>query len=164
MKVKIVRVEPEQKSVLRQLMELYSYDFSEYLGFDVDDHGWYGYPYLDHYWTELNRHPFFIRAKDKLAGFVLVTQNYDLEPEKQGFEVAEFFVMRKYRRQGIGRQAASKVFDLLPGVWKVSVVSPNQAALKFWQKVVATYTQGEYTLSSQVRDELERRIFHFECG
>lgn len=48
-----------QKSVLRQLMELYKYDFSEYELDDVNEQGYYDYAYLDHYWTEDGRYAFY---------------------------------------------------------------------------------------------------------
>lgn len=38
-----------QKSILRNLLELYAYDFTEFIPDDVDQHGLYGYKYLDHY-------------------------------------------------------------------------------------------------------------------
>ena len=60
------------KQVLRHLVEFYVYDYSDYMGWDVDEHGVFGYRYLDHYWTEPDRHPFFIRVDGRLAGFALV--------------------------------------------------------------------------------------------
>ncbi len=38
------------------------------------NNGLYDYMYLDHYWTEEGRHPFFIRVDGKLAGFALVRE------------------------------------------------------------------------------------------
>ena len=37
------------RAVLRRLIELYRYDFSEFDQADVGRHGDYGYRYLDHY-------------------------------------------------------------------------------------------------------------------
>src|SRR5215203_3462290 len=50
-----VEVEPvsySDKDVLSRLIEFYVYDYSEYMGWDVDAHGVFGYRYLDHYWTD----------------------------------------------------------------------------------------------------------------
>jgi predicted acetyltransferase len=33
--------------------------------------------------------------------------------------MSEFFVLRKYRRQGIGRTAAVELFERFPGPWRV---------------------------------------------
>ena len=59
----------EQKPVLTQMMELNSYDFSEFTGDDISEYGYYGYAHIDDYWNEADRYPFFIRADGKLAGW-----------------------------------------------------------------------------------------------
>ena len=61
--LEIVRVEEEQREILAHLIELYEYDFSEYEDSDVNSYGLYGYSYLDYYWTEENRHPYFIKFR-----------------------------------------------------------------------------------------------------
>ena len=62
--VEITKIAVEQKSVLRQLMELYCYDFSEYDQADVCDYGYFGYDRIDHYWTDEERAPYFIKVDD----------------------------------------------------------------------------------------------------
>lgn len=134
----------EDKPVLRNLMELYMHDFSELTGGDVGDHGLFGYRYLDHYWTEPDRHPFMIRVGGKLAGFVLVRTRRRGDGVAES-SIAEFFVMRKYRRRGVGRIAARRVFAMFPGRWAVMQLSDNTAAQGFWRNVIADYTGGEFT-------------------
>jgi predicted acetyltransferase len=139
MTLEIQRASVSDKYILRNLMELCLHDFSEYENSDVDEHGLFGYPYLDHYWTEPERHPFLIKVMGKLAGFVLVW-----EIDSETHSVAEFFVMRKYRRQGIGRQAAFLIFDMFPGPWNVCQEKANLPAQAFWREVIHEYTQGNY--------------------
>jgi predicted acetyltransferase len=50
--------------------------------------------------------------------------------------MSEFFVMRKYRRGGVGREAARLVFALFPGAWQVRQLHGNDAATAFWRAVV----------------------------
>jgi predicted acetyltransferase len=142
MKVELQRVSLEHKHVLRNLIELYLHDFSEYDGADVDEQGLFGYEYLDRYWLESERHPFLIRVNGKPAGFVLVRK---IQAEPVTHSIAEFFVMRKYRRHGIGRQAASSIFDMFPGQWSVSQEAGNLPAQVFWRRVIAEYTHGTYS-------------------
>ena len=52
--------------------------------------------------------------------------------------------MRKYRRLGAGKEAATRLFDLFPGRWEVAVVAPNTGALAFWRQVIGEYTGGRY--------------------
>jgi predicted acetyltransferase len=133
-----------EKPILRNLMELYQHDFSEYDQADVNPAGQYDYPYLDLYWIEPNRYPFLIRMKDKLAGFVLVNRHADPVYQEQRWSVAEFFIMRKYRRIGIGTQVAVRIFDMFRGKWQVARIEGNLPAQKFWRKVIGGYTQGAY--------------------
>jgi predicted acetyltransferase len=142
--IDVRRVPIEDSSVLRNLVELYRYDFSELTGRDADDHGLFGYRYLDHYWTEPDRHPFLIRVGGKLAGFVLVRSRRRGDGVAES-SIAEFFVMRKYRRRGVGRTAARRVFDMFPGRWTVMQLSDNVTAQSFWRDVITGYTEGAFS-------------------
>ena len=138
-----------ERPVLRRLMELYLYDFSEFDLADVGPHGLYEYPYLDHYWTEPNRYPFLLRVEERLAGFALVTRYNYLTGERDpdhgaAWIIAEFFVMRKYRQQGVGQAAALQLFDRFPGAWQVAQLRENTPASAFWRKVIDLYTHGQY--------------------
>lgn len=142
-----VRLEPvgeTDREVLRQLLELYLYDFSEFTGEDVNQHGRYGYEYLDHYWTESTRYPFLLRVNDQIAGFILVRDQI-LEDGLVVHSMAEFFVMRKYRRKNIGRQAAFQAFDRFPGRWRVTEIEENLPAQNFWRQIIAEYTGGQFS-------------------
>ena len=117
MDTEVIEAMLDDKPIIRHLMELYQHDLSEFDGEDVNDHGLFGYIYLDNYWVEDGRFPFLIRVDGKLGGFVLVNQHsYTEEGE---YCIAEFFVLRKYRRQGVGRKAAQVVFDKFPVMWEV---------------------------------------------
>lgn len=146
--IEVIPVEKSQKSVLRQLMELYNYDFSEYTNEDVDEHGLYGYSYLDHFWTEETRHPFFIKVGGCFAGFALVG-TFCKYTNNKAHSIAEFFVMRKYRKMDIGKFAAKYVFDLFKGEWEVRVLHANKPALIFWHKVISEYTNGCFIFHSE---------------
>jgi len=143
MNIEIKKASIEEKSILRNLLELYQYDFSEFDGSDIDEHGLFGYKYLDHYWTEDNRYPFIIRVNGKLAGFVLVRDLINTDNTITHC-ISEFFIMRKYRRQGIGKTVAQKVFDMFPGYWSVAQIEQNIPAQNFWRKVISEYTKGNY--------------------
>lgn len=129
-----VRIEPillEQKSVFVQLMELCNYDFSIYFGDDINEYGYYGYDRIDDYWNEAGRFPYFIRVDGKLAGFVLVRSCCEYNAMETPHSIAEFFVVQKYRRRGVGRQAAIQTFDLHRGGWEVAQWANNVPAQAF---------------------------------
>jgi predicted acetyltransferase len=140
-----IEVEPaaiEERPILRHLMELYQYDFSEFDGSDIGPLGLFDYPYLDHYWVEADRSPFLVRVDCRLAGFVLVARYNYLTGVKDAWVLAEFFIMRKYRHQGLGEHTACQIFNRFPGNWQVAQITENTAATAFWRKVIARYTHN----------------------
>jgi hypothetical protein len=46
MKIEVTQASIDEKPILKRLIELYAYDFSEYENSDVDPHGCFGYPFL----------------------------------------------------------------------------------------------------------------------
>jgi len=58
--------------------------------------------------------------------------------------IDEFFVLRKYRRRGVGAHVARTVFDRFPGHWEVSELRENTAAQAFWRRVIGRYTGGNF--------------------
>ena len=142
-----ISIEPiliEQKSVFMQMMELYSYDFSEFSDKDINEYGHFGYPRIDDYWNEEGRYPFFIRVDGELAGLVLVRSCCEYNNLPDPHNIAEFFVMKKYRRKGVGKAASMKIFDMFPGGWEVSQWENNLPAQNFWKQVIGRYTNGKY--------------------
>jgi predicted acetyltransferase len=125
MLVEVIEAGLSDKPVLRNLLELYQHDFSAFDDIDVDAHGLYNYRYLDHYWTETDRHPLLFRVDGRWAGFALVRAGAP-------HDMAEFFVMRKYRRRGVGTVFAREVFARFPGEWQVRQMASNPAATAFW--------------------------------
>ena len=143
MNIEIRKAGIQEKPVLRNLTELYRYDSSEFDGEDVGEHGLFVYRYFDHYWTEPGRHAFLVKVSGRLAGFAMVRAIGDDEGETV-HSIAEFFIMRKYRRQGIGTTVARRILDMFPGRWRVAEEETNTPAQAFWRKVISRYTLGEF--------------------
>ncbi|MCM3274242.1 GNAT family N-acetyltransferase [Paenibacillus elgii] len=156
MEVVVSKAAAEQKSVLRNLLELYKYDFTEFDPEDVNEHGLFEYPYLDHYWTEEGRHPFLVYVDGKLAGFALIRE---LGSDERVYSIAEFFVMKKYRRHGVGRKLAFDLFNRFPGQWEVAQMEENVPAQTFWRRIIDEYTKGSY--QEMTRDDWEGPIQTF---
>ena len=108
-----------EKAILRNLMQYYLYEFSELDGVVMIESGLFDYHYLDHYWTEPDRYPFLVRVDGKLAGFALLRRGTYFPRQEDQTEtpmiIAEFFVMKNYRRNGVGVQVAFQLFDRFPG-------------------------------------------------
>ena len=129
MDVQVVEALEDDRTVIGRLLQLYHYDFSEFDGSDVNPHGEYLHRYFDEYWTDPDRKAFLFLVEGALAGFALV---FTGEPR----DIAEFFVMRKYRGRGAGAQAAASLFAQVPGRWTVRQQLTNPAATAFWRKAI----------------------------
>jgi predicted acetyltransferase len=143
-RIEVRRASTAEKVVVRHLMQLYNHDFAEFDGNDVGEDGLYAHAYdLDRYWTGTTRHPFLVRVDGKLAGFALM----EIEQKDDGSPycfLAEFFIMKKYRGQGVGQAVAFALFDRYPGEWQVSQIERNLPAQVFWRKVIGRYTGGHF--------------------
>jgi len=145
MAIKILPVDFSEKEILRNLLEKYDYEFSQYDQRDINSLGLFGYKYLDYYWTEERRWAFFIQVEGKLAGFAMVN-DFPETQEVIDYAMAEFFVLFKYRGQGVGKYVAHQLFERFPGRWQLKLHPKNTASVSFWDSVIDSFTKGNYRL------------------
>jgi len=161
MKIELIEVEETQKSVLRQMIELYEYDMSIYTNEELNDYGFYDYSYFDYYWNEENRFAYFIKCNDILCGFVMVNDFcYALRGEDAKV-ISEFFIMKKYRKLGIGKQIAKQVFSMFPGKWEVNQIPGNKVSYIFWENVINEFTNGKFEKSIIDTEDGEKQAIVF---
>ncbi len=144
--VTLTQVPVSQSAIITNLMQLYKYDFSEFAHIgspygEVGSDGRFVYDGLDSYWREEGRVPLTVQADDRLVGFILVNRWSALSRQLDR-SVAEFFVLRKYRRIGVGSRAARVLFERWRGRWQVAVASYNKPALLFWRKAIPASVDG----------------------
>ncbi|WMM23970.1 GNAT family N-acetyltransferase [Tissierella sp. MB52-C2] len=145
MNIQISIVPYEDKTILYNLIQLYRYDSSEFDGHVLNKHGFYLYKYLDSQWTEDYRRPFIVKVDDEIAGFAFVILDVPKEftilssAEKTNV-ISDFFIMRKYKRKGVGKKLAFSLFDQFPGTWEIKQTTGNKIAYQFWRKVISEYT------------------------
>jgi len=142
--IELIVAPPEAAGVLENLFQYYVHDFSEVIPMDVAADGKFALRSLQAYWQDAWRHPFLARVAGHYAGFALVHQRSHLSGEPGVCDVAEFFVLRRYRRRGLGAALARQVFDSFPGRWEVRQLAANRAATTFWRSVIADYTHGNF--------------------
>jgi predicted acetyltransferase len=127
--VRLVVALREDRDVVRHLLEFNAYEFSRFDSADVGRDGRFGYPFLDLYWSEPARRPYLIKVGESVAGLVLIRSG-------SPHSVAEFLVLPKYRRAGVGRTAARMAFAQFAGEWEIHVAPGNAGALEFWRRAI----------------------------
>jgi predicted acetyltransferase len=135
--VEVIPATSGQRVVVTNLMQLYIHDLSVFADSDVDHSGLFPNQRLPGYFMseETHRLPFLFKVDRRWAGLALVRSG---DPEVQGadHDMAEFFVLRKYRMRGVGRAAAYALFDRFPGRWQIRELDANTEAQQFWRRVI----------------------------
>lgn len=130
----------DQKDLFDRLVQLYAYDYSEMYPTKLGPDGVFpvdaGFAEL---WTDTARHTRIMMVNDEAAGFGIVRQ-----AANGTFHMEHFFVVRKFRRVGLGRLAAYHFFKMFSGHWSVKQIAANPKAQKFWRSVINGYTAGRY--------------------
>jgi predicted acetyltransferase len=145
--------------VMHQLACLYRYDLSEFANWPVPVDGNYVYQGLEAYWGE-GYTPLLLKVNDELAGFVILA--HDGKSEDVDFECLEFFVMRKFRGQGVGKHIATKLFSQYRGQWLIKQLIANKPAIAFWSKTLSAHTCNTYDRSTEVDPEFgEVKVLRF---
>jgi predicted acetyltransferase len=132
---------PVDRLPIAHMLELYQHDLSDVWDQDLDSHGEYGYA-LDRYWRSPACKPFVFKVMGKYAGFALVDDSVSLAGNQ--LWMAQFFVLKKYRRRGVGSEAARQVFEQVRGRWEVGQMPKNLSAQAFWRRVIGEYTGGRF--------------------
>ena len=156
----------DDAGLLSNLLELYIHDLSTaFPTLELGPDGRFGYSRLALYWSEPHRHfPFLIRWGSRVVGFALATRGSPAVEDPNVFDVAEFFVIRRYRRSGVARRAAVLLWRRLPGRWIVRASEGVPGAIPFWRSTVADFTGGTAPELERPGDPHGWRIFSFTSG
>lgn len=161
--IKIVPAGIKDYPTIQNMGRFYVYDMSEYMGhedgWEMPEDGLYECIDFKKYWERDDAFPFLIRYKNELAGFAIVDKKGS-EPLID-FNMAQFFILRKFKNKGLGRYIAHQLFDQFKGIWEVMVLPNNTGAYQFWQKTVHSYDKQYQTYDRQVPhfDNKVRKIF-----
>jgi predicted acetyltransferase len=162
MDIAIVPATGADAPVLDRLRQLSAYDFSEYSGIDVDPNGVFLPADDDEADTEDPVATFFIRVDGRLAGYAVVSRHVSYLDHGGPFLVSSFFVMRKYRRCGVGEHVARALFARFPGRWEVATNPDREPAQTFWRRVIGRYTEGTYQEATEGCERWDGPIWAFE--
>src|SRR6476469_9353344 len=100
----ISKIGPESDVLLRNLFEHYCHDMSEWFEVDTGADGRYSYDTAS-VW-EKGYDAYLAKVGDSIAGFALIGSGGEWLGDVGAHDVHEFFIMRKFRRHGVGRSMA----------------------------------------------------------
>ncbi len=162
MHIEVIVAVPDQQPILAKLLEFYAHDFSEFSDLELGADGRFEYKHLPLYWEETERHPFLVKIDDGLAGFVLVKRGSEVSGKEDVWDMAEFFIMRRYRKRGIGTEVAHEIWRRFPGMWEVRVMQLNHPACEFWRRSITRFI-GEAIRPVRIeKDGVNWHLFTFD--
>lgn len=151
--MEIVKVEKEDSRILENLASIYLSDMSEIADFlKPEADGSYKYKNLHYYWQKKELSAHFIKHDTGIIGFILSNRT-PYVPDDCQISIHEFFILRQFRRKGLGREAIKKIFAMFPGDYFIAQLETNTPAIEFWHSIYE-YLKIKY----DEREEVESGI------
>lgn len=134
--LELIPAGPEQAGLIRNLYQFYAYESSDWEEEDVEVDGrfYVNDAHMDRYWQSPGWSASLVLFDGFIAGFVLVEQS-EL-PGMDVLELADLFVLKRYRRQGIGCAVAAQMLATPGSDWLVRYYGQDEVAVAFWQAVL----------------------------
>lgn len=153
--MQIVKVETNQRLILKHLITLFLHDLSE---FNPDqefnqENGLFEFDEFEWFFEKNGLSPYFIIFDNNIVGFILIQSDPFTNPDRYDYLVNSFFILKKFRRRGLGKQAAHQLFQQLPGRYVIGQLSNNDPAIAFWRSVYH-YLHVEF----EEREELDEGL------
>lgn len=148
----MTKAEQPDQHILKNLMTLFLHDLSEFIQ-DIEmnpQNGLFEFDILDWFFEKEGLTPYFIRLHDqKIIGFILIQSGPFSNQEFADYVLNSFFIMKNYRRKGLGRAACKALFEHLPGRYAVGQVINNIPAIQFWKNVYRSFDIDFYEQEEQ---------------
>ena len=155
----ISKIGPESDGLLRNLFEHYCHDMSEWFELDTGADGRYSYDTASVWEKEYDA--YLATVGDSIAGFALIGSGGEWLGDIGAHDVHEFFIMRKFRRHGVGRSMATFLWNKQPGEWLVRVLEANAPAITFWRGEISIYSLGSYREEQHIVNGRPWKFFRF---
>jgi predicted acetyltransferase len=144
----ITKIGPESDVLLRNLFEHYIHDMSEWFEIDTKPDGSYSYD-TSSVW-ENGYDAYLAKVGNSIAGFALVGSAIEWVGDIGVHDVREFFVIRRFRRSGIGQRMATLLWNEIPGEWLVRVLESNVPAVLFWRTAISSHAHGSFAEENRI--------------
>lgn len=135
-KVSLTNLKISETTILQRLLQLYYFESTVWSKEEICSDGLYDgctASDLEVYVDSANDKAYLIKVGETLAGFVLL-EKITLE-ENPIWELADFFILPKYRGGWIALDAVRQIFALVGQPMAVSTFKENKLALRFFNAV-----------------------------
>ncbi|MBM3104480.1 GNAT family N-acetyltransferase [Pseudomonas sp. V1] len=152
--VELLQTGPEQAELIRNLYQFYAYESSDWEQEDVEVDGRF-YIHEEHlarYWQDPQWSANLILVDGFIAGFLLVERSEFAA--LNALELADLFILKRYRRKGIGRAIASQVLMSGEFDWLVRFYDQDETAQAFWRAVLDNLPRPVRTIELDDEPEL----------
>ncbi|QGW78008.1 GNAT family N-acetyltransferase [Pseudomonas alkylphenolica] len=152
--VELLQTGPDQAELIRNLYQFYAYESSDWEQEDVEVDGRF-YIHEEHlirYWQEPQWSANLILVDGFIAGFLLIERSEFAA--LNALELADLFILKRYRRKGIGRAIASQVLMSGESDWLVRFYDQDETAQAFWRAVLDNLPRPVRTIELDDEPEL----------
>jgi predicted acetyltransferase len=155
----LTKIGPESEPVLRDLFKHYLAEMAEWFEIESDAGGSYSYDFSS-IWKN-GYDTYLAKAGEAIAGFAIIGSAAEWLEDPAAHDVHEFFVLREFRRSGLGQRMATLLWSERPREWLVRVLEANTPALLFWRAAISTYTRGSFDERTRIINGRPWRFFRF---
>ncbi|AZE99736.1 hypothetical protein C4J95_2274 [Pseudomonas orientalis] len=152
--VELIQTGPEHAELIRNLYQYYAYESSDWEQEDVEADGRF-YIHDEHlarYWQDPQWSANLLLVDGYIAGFLLI-EGSEL-PGIDALELADLFILKRYRRKGIGRAIATQVLCSGEDNWLVRFYDQDEVSQAFWRTVLDNLPRPVQTLELDDEQQL----------
>lgn len=141
MQIELIPTTTEQLPLIANLYQYYAYESSDWEQEDVETDGrfYIHQPHLQRYWQDEGWSAQLVLVDGFIAGFLLIERS-EL-PGIDALELADLFILKKYRRQGIGRALVQQVLGS-GGTWLLRFYGQDELAAAFCRQMLVEVQLG----------------------
>ena len=142
--MKIVSIDNSNEQVYANLYQGYAAEFSKIIDDKPNEKGLFEiYP----------------KIEGKVSGYLLYVDGIPaaltaiMEKSPKEYEICDFYVLPCFRKNKVGKNFISILFERFRGSWEIKQVAGADHAVKFWQDVVNDYTAGRFVEDKYVDEK-----------
>ncbi|MEX5339337.1 GNAT family N-acetyltransferase [Pseudomonas sp. I2] len=152
--IELLQTHPDQAELIRNLYQFYAYESSDWEQEDVEADGRFYIhdEHLQRYWQSPGWSASLVLVDGFIAGFVLIERS-EL-PGLEASELADLFILKKYRRQGIGQTVAQSLLGSGEGDWLLRCYRQDPVAVAFCKAVLAGLPRASRAIALEDEPDL----------